>query len=90
VREEVLSCAIITTAANGVVRPVHERMPVVLPPAAYDRWLGPGPRDLAELGALLVPYPAEEMTATPVSPRVNNPRCDDPACVEPLTPAAPR
>jgi putative SOS response-associated peptidase YedK len=82
--EDVLSCALITTDANGVVSPVHNRMPVILPPAAFDRWLARGPQDAAELRALLLPYPAEEMTATPVGLAVNNPRADGPACVEPL------
>jgi putative SOS response-associated peptidase YedK len=82
--EEVLSCCLITTEANDVVRPVHDRMPVILPPAAYARWLGPASKDTASLGELLRPFAVGEMTATPVSLRLNNPRFDDPACVEPL------
>jgi putative SOS response-associated peptidase YedK len=82
--EDIVSCALLTTSANAVVGPVHDRMPVILPPAAFDRWLAPGTQDSAELGALLRPYPSEEMLATRVGFAVNNPRVDAPACVEPL------
>jgi putative SOS response-associated peptidase YedK len=86
--EDVLSCCLITTEANDVVRPVHDRMPVIVPPTLYDRWLAPASKDAANLGELLRPFAAEEMTATPVGLRVNNPRVDDAGCVEPLTLAA--
>jgi putative SOS response-associated peptidase YedK len=58
-------------------------MPVILAPEGYDRWLDP---DLAgePVAELLKPYPAEEMTATAVGTRVNSPRFDDPACVDPV------
>jgi putative SOS response-associated peptidase YedK len=59
-------------------------MPVILPSAAYDQWLHTGAKDAAGLTSLLVPYPAEAMTATPVGLGVNNPRFDGPACVEPI------
>jgi putative SOS response-associated peptidase YedK len=81
--EEILSCAILTTRANNVVRPVHERMPVIVPVDAYDVWLDPAVQDPAAVADLLAPYAAGRMTATPVSRRVNNPRFDDPACLEP-------
>jgi putative SOS response-associated peptidase YedK len=83
--EPVLSCCLITTEANDVVRPVHDRMPVILPPADYERWLNVGSADMGGLGALLRPFDADKMTASPVGLRVNNPRADDPACVEPIT-----
>jgi putative SOS response-associated peptidase YedK len=63
-------------------------MPVILPPSAYDRWLDPAVQDPAAVAGLLAPYTAGEMMATPVSRRVNNPRCDDPACVEPEAPSS--
>jgi putative SOS response-associated peptidase YedK len=75
------SCAILTTEANEVLRTIHHRMPVILPPAAYGRWLKPGVQDLAALADLLCPYPAAEMTAFPVSTQVNSPKIDDPLCV---------
>jgi putative SOS response-associated peptidase YedK len=63
-------------------------MPVILPPEAYDRWLDPGLTDPGAILPLLRPYPADTLRSSPVSTRVNNPRSDDPACVEPLPPPA--
>lgn len=80
------SCAIITTSANEVVAPLHDRMPVILPPRSLAPWLDPTSQDAATLQPLLHPYPSEGMVAWPVSPRVNNPRHDDPACRAPVTP----
>ena len=69
-----------TTAANELVRPIHERMPVILAPEAEAVWLNPGssPDGLA---ALMRPY-AGEMTANEVSPAVNNARNDGPECLQ--------
>ena len=64
---------------------LHDRMPVILPREAYDRWLAgiePDPRDL------LVPHPSEPMTMWPISTRVNKPDNDDPSVLEPAPPAA--
>jgi putative SOS response-associated peptidase YedK len=72
---------VITTEANALVAQVHDRMPVIIPPEAYDRWLSPiepDPRDL------LVPYPPEPMTMWPISSRVNSPKHDDPSLLDPL------
>jgi putative SOS response-associated peptidase YedK len=82
--EVVESCAILTTPANDLVRPVHERMPVILDPRHHDDWLDPGLTDAQQLRSWLRAFPAEEMTATRVSPHVNNPRHDDARCVQPL------
>jgi putative SOS response-associated peptidase YedK len=62
------TCALITTAPNALVRPIHDRMPAILRREEYDRWLDPSVKDTAVVSALLRPYPAEEMIATPVSP----------------------
>jgi putative SOS response-associated peptidase YedK len=70
---------VITTEANDLVRPIHDRMPVILPREAEAAWLDPDLRDPEALAPLLVPYPAAEMEAYPVSPRVNDPRVKDPA-----------
>jgi putative SOS response-associated peptidase YedK len=73
--------AVITTAANELVRDIHDRMPVIIPPLAYDRWLStdePDPRDL------LVPFPAEPMRIWPISTRVNTPDNDDEHVLDPL------
>ena len=74
--------AILTTAANDTVRPVHDRMPVILPPEHYDAWLD---RSLTEPAKLpqLVPYPSGLMEALPLAPIVNNPRIDGPECLTP-------
>jgi putative SOS response-associated peptidase YedK len=75
------SCAIITTGPNAVMQPIHDRMPVILAPDAYDLWLGATPADRQQLEALLRPYPAEQMEAYPVSTAVNNPRRDAAECL---------
>lgn len=80
------SCTLLTTEPNDLVAPVHDRMPVILPPEAYARWLDPSETDPAHVQPLLRPYPAEAMTATLVSPRVNSPREDDPSLIAPVQP----
>ena len=78
------SCTILTTTPNELVSAVHDRMPVLLPPTAYDTWLDPQQNDVATLQALLAPYPAEEMMAYPVTTLVNSPRNDGAELVAPL------
>jgi len=73
----VRSCTIITTRANGVLAPIHDRMPVVLDEKSWDEWLDPANHDLDALGALLVPAPDDWVEAYPVSTRVNSPRNND-------------
>lgn len=68
------SCTIITTEANDIVRPYHNRMPVILPTADFSTWLDPKPTDPAVLLELMRPFPAAEMLAVPVSAKVNNAR----------------
>ncbi len=75
------SCTLLTTTPNELVETIHDRMPVILQPGDYDRWLDPQVNDPAQLEPLLRPFPADEMTAFPVSTRVNSPRNDDPACI---------
>ena len=72
--------ASVGTAANELVAEIHDRMPLVLPPGEYARWLSddPDPRDLMR------PFPAEPMQIWPISTRVNKPENDDPAIVEPI------
>jgi putative SOS response-associated peptidase YedK len=74
--ELVESCTIVTTSPNGLVAPVHDRMPVILPRSLEDDWLDP---DLAQEHALslLQPFAAEAMRALPASRRVNSIRNDD-------------
>jgi putative SOS response-associated peptidase YedK len=79
--ELVRSCTIITCAANEVVAPVHERMPVMLSGESLWQWLAPASTD--KLQELLKPYPAEWMTAVPISRLVNNVKLDSPELVAP-------
>lgn len=81
--ESVESCTLITTKANGVVGPVHDRMPVILKPEDYARWLAPEELRPAAITALLAPLPDDWMTAHPVGKLVNNPRNEGPRCIEP-------
>ena len=83
------SCTIITTEPNDLIRDIHDRMPAVLQPGDYQRWLDPEPRDPPELKDLLKPYPAELMEAYPVSRAVNSPKNNSPTCVEPIAPDPP-
>ncbi len=76
------TCTLITTDANEVTRPIHDRMPVILSPTEYVLWLNPEFRDPRALLPLLKPYEAGEMIAVPVTPYVNNPKHDDPACLK--------
>ena len=76
------SCTVITTDANELTRPIHDRMPVILHAADYDRWLDPQLPNLDPLRELLRPFDSLAMRADPVSTLVNNPRNDDPRCVE--------
>ena len=77
------TCTILTTEPNELARAIHDRMPVILAPADYARWLDPTLEVAAEVRPLLRPFPAAAMTAYPVSTRVNNPAFDDPACLAP-------
>ena len=78
------SCTIIVTDANELIRPVHDRMPVILDPADYGIWLDPGLQDPAQLQPLLVPHPSAGMDLYPVSSRVGSPANDDSELVQPL------
>lgn len=77
------SCTIITTHANTLVAPVHDRMPVVVPEDAWDEWLDPANGDTASLTAMLQPAEADLLELWPVSNRVNSVRNDGPELLEP-------
>jgi putative SOS response-associated peptidase YedK len=79
----VRSCTIITTRANPLVAPVHDRMPVILPPEAYTDWLAVGELPAVQVQAYLQPY-AAPMQVRAVSPLVNSPAHDSPECVRPI------
>jgi putative SOS response-associated peptidase YedK len=80
----ILSATIITTEPNEIVKPIHNRMPVILPESAYEQWLTPEEVDSQNLSALLRPFDASQMETYPVSRMVNNPRNDHPNCIRPL------
>lgn len=80
---KLLTYTIITTNANEVVEPVHDRMPVMLLPEDEATWLDPELHDPEPLLALLKPYPTELMEAYTVSSQVNKPQNDSPALLEP-------
>jgi putative SOS response-associated peptidase YedK len=73
------TCTIITGEPNELVREIHTRMPVILPEDKLDPWLS------GEAGKeILVPFPSDQMTVWPISPRVNSPKNDDAAVLEPI------
>jgi putative SOS response-associated peptidase YedK len=76
------TCAILTTDANELVRPIHDRMPVILSPDGCAAWLDPAIEDPRQLAPLLAPYPSEEMEAREVGDFVNSPSHDSPRCLE--------
>jgi putative SOS response-associated peptidase YedK len=82
--EEIISCTIITTDANAIAKPIHARMPVILPSDSYDRWLDSTVTDFQILQRLLQPYDSEAMKTTAVSRAVNNPENDTPECIQSL------
>jgi putative SOS response-associated peptidase YedK len=79
--KSVQTSAIITTDANEAMSRVHNRMPVILDPADYSRWLDCSQSDVLDL---MKPFPAERMQLVPVSTLVNSPRNEKPECVQPL------
>ncbi|MGM0876882.1 MAG: SOS response-associated peptidase [Bacillota bacterium] len=78
------TCTIITTSPNELTKDVHDRMPVILPPTAYDRWLNRDFHNTEELKSLLVPFDTDLMDAYPVSSIVNSPKNDSEQCLAPI------
>ena len=74
------TCAIITTTANQLMAPIHDRMPVILPLESIASWLEPNTRP-DEVSNLLRPCASEVLAAYTVSNLVNNPRFDSPSCI---------
>jgi putative SOS response-associated peptidase YedK len=79
------SCTIIVTEADQALRPIHDRMPVILQPEQFSDWLNPDEREVAKLKALISNPPHPAMEAYPVSKSVGDPRFDDVSCIHPLT-----
>ena len=72
------SCVIVTTSANELMAPIHNRMPVILPESAWEQWLDPEEHDVEALAKLLVPADSALLEAYPVSTEVNNARNNGP------------
>lgn len=83
--EALHSATIITTEANRFMSDIHDRMPVFLPPSAWDEWLDPANDDVADLERLLVPAGEGLLDAHAVDPKVGNVRNRGPELVEPWT-----
>jgi putative SOS response-associated peptidase YedK len=83
--KRVESFTIITTEPNELVRPVHNRMPVILRPEDEEQWLDVSRTSFAKAKSLLKPYPDELMDAHDVSPVVNSGKYDGPECVQPVS-----
>ena len=82
--EWVRSFAIVTTTPNELCAEIHNRMPVVLKPEVWPVWLGEQLADVADLKALMAPYPSDGMIAWPVSARVGSVKNNDPSLIEPI------
>lgn len=80
--EVIDSCTLLTTDANELMRPVHNRMPVILNPKDYERWLDSELKEPEQLQPLLRPYSTQEMLTYPVSTVVNKPSNDDTECIK--------
>lgn len=81
---EIESCTILTTRPNDKIRPLHNRMPVILDSGDYDVWLHSDGQNMDELQHLLRPAPEETLEAYPIGTYVNNPQNEGPRCVAPL------
>lgn len=79
----VFSCTIVTTPANELLDPLHDRMPVILEEQDHARWLDPQFQDTASLQSLIRPYPAEEMVSELANPIVNHVKNETPECLVP-------
>lgn len=79
---EIRSFAILTTAANATVSPIHDRMPVILRQGDWAAWIDPENKDRAHLKSLLAPAPDDALRFWGVSPYVNNPKNEGEKCID--------
>jgi len=82
--EPLTTSTIVTTDANELIMPIHDRMPVIIPADKYDTWLGPAVLDSSALLEVLNPYPPGEMELFPVTPKVNSVAHDSPENIRPM------
>jgi len=85
----VRTVSLITTEPNEVMRPIHDRMPVIVAPQDYATCLDPAEQDAGELMRFVRPYPAERMSAYRVGTRVSKPENDEPSLIEPAADGPP-
>jgi putative SOS response-associated peptidase YedK len=83
-QESLVSCCIVVTDANALMATIHERMPVIIAPQDYARWLDPALSDRVAIERMLVPFPADAMRAYPISTRVNDVKNDGPELIQPV------
>lgn len=83
--EEVETAAIVTTRANGTLSPIHDRMPVIVPPKAFDLWLNCQEVDATTAAALIAPAPDDFLEAYEISPAVNRTANDSPRLLDPVS-----
>ncbi len=81
VGKSIQSCTILTTEANAMLKPLHDRMPVILPPENFEQWLDPEIQKPEEILPILQPFPGKELAMHPVSTLVNNPKNEKPECL---------
>ncbi len=84
--EELDTAAIVTTRANKTLSPIHERMPVIVPPEAFDLWLNTNEVDVTTASALIAPAPDNLLEAYEISTAVNRTANDNPKLLEPVAP----
>jgi putative SOS response-associated peptidase YedK len=83
--EELDTAAIVTTRANRTLAPIHNRMPVIVPPEAFDLWLNSNEVDATTAAALIAPAPDGLLEAYEISTAVNRTANDNPKVIEPIT-----
>ena len=82
---DVITFTILTTTANPLMAPIHDRMPVIIHPDHYEAWLDPELKDVSKIHGLIGPFPERLMEAYPISTRVNSPRHDSEDLLKPLS-----
>jgi putative SOS response-associated peptidase YedK len=82
--DTICTAVIITTETNELIKPIHDRMPVIIPKEKEDFWIDPANKNEEGLLRVLKPYPTEEMELYPVSPRINSGGYNSPANIEPV------
>ena len=83
--KRIMSCTIITTEPNSLIKPIHNRMPVIIDPSSRELWLDKEMQDTDRLASLLTPYKAGSMEAYEVSSMVNSPKNDRPDLINPVS-----